>query len=185
MKYCPACNFTFSDSHSVCDFDGNELVQGPEPKSLMRVPQPFSHRRPGLRKPMLLTSLAVLGLFVSAVFIGYLESPAPSIPALVKDQKSQQSSPDLTPIAKTSGQLVDAESTAAPSRIVSSRTVRRSRNRAMIASTARLHRKSADSSRHPVVARTQDSKRTSNEKSPKIVAVLKTTWRVLKKPFDF
>ncbi|HEX5702133.1 MAG TPA: hypothetical protein VFX97_02815 [Pyrinomonadaceae bacterium] len=150
----------------------------------MRVPQPFSHPRPGLKKPMVLTSLAVLGLFLSAVFIGYLESPAPSI-AIVTDHKSQQSSRAVTPVAKTDGQLAHDKSTVSPSRIVSSRTVRRSRNRSATPSTARLHRKSADSSRHAVVARTQDSKRTSNEKSPKIVAVLKTTWRVLKKPFDF
>ena len=87
MKYCPACNFTFSDSNRVCDFDGTELVQEAERQSLMTLPKRLPHSRPGLKKPMLLTSLAVLGLFLSAVFIGYLESPAPSIPAIVKDQE--------------------------------------------------------------------------------------------------
>ncbi|MGZ5434967.1 MAG: hypothetical protein ACXWID_02350 [Pyrinomonadaceae bacterium] len=182
MKHCPTCNFSFPDVHRVCDFDGTELVLDPERQSLVKVKPRFSYPRPGLRKPMLLTSLAVLGLFLSAVFIGYLESPAPSIPAVVKDQDIQHSPRGLTPIARTSGELAEDKLTGAPSR-----TASRSRNRSVVSSTARLRRKSAaDSrSRNEVIARTQDSKRTSNEKSPKIVAVLKTTWKVLKKPFDF
>ena len=202
MKHCPECNFTFPDFHRVCDFDGTELVLDPERQSLMKVNSRHSYLRLGLKKPMLLTSLAVLGLFLSAVFIGYFESPAPSIPAIVKDQESRHSSRNLTPIAKRSEQLAEDKLATAPSRTVSSRIVRRSRNRSVISSTARLRRKSAaDSSRNEVIARTQatplrhsraarlawtqDSKRTSNDKSPKIVAILKTTWRVLKKPFDF
>lgn len=182
MKHCPTCNFSFPDFHRVCDFDGTELVLDPERLSLVKVKPRFSYPRPGLKKPMLLTSLAVLGLFLSAVFIGYVESPAPSIPAIVKHQETQHSSPGLTPIARTSGQLAEDKVTAAPSR-----TVRRSRNTSAVSSTARLRRKSAadSGSRNEVIARTQDSKRTSNEKSPKIVAVLKTTWKILKKPFDF
>lgn len=181
MKHCPSCNFSFPDFHRVCDFDGTELVLDPERQSLMRVNPRRSYPRPGLIKPMLLTSLAVLGVFLSAVFIGYLESPAPSIPAIVKHQETQPSPPGLTPIASTSGQLAEDKLTVAPSR-----TVHRSRKTSAVSSTARVRRKSgADTSRNEVIARTPDTKRTSNEKSPKIVAVLKTTWRVLKKPFDF
>jgi hypothetical protein len=182
MKHCPTCNFSFPDVDRVCDFDGTELVLDPERQSLMKLEPRFSYPRLGLKKPMLLTSLAVLGLFLSAVFIGYLESPAPSIPAVVKDQDVQHSPRGLTPIARTTGELVADKLTAAPSRNVS-----RSRNRSVVASTARLRRKPAVDSRsqNEVIARTKDSKRTSNEKSPKIVAVLKTTWKVLKKPFDF
>lgn len=182
MKYCPTCNFSFPDFHRVCDFDGSELVLDPERQSLVKANPRYSYPRHGLKKPMFLTSLAVLVLFLSAVFIGYLESPAPSIPAIVNTQEVQNSPRSLTPTARTSGQLAEDKLTAAPSC-----TLRRNRNKSVVSSTARLRRKLAvdNRSRNEVIARTQDSKRASNEKSPKILAVLKTTWKVLKKPFDF
>lgn len=178
MKHCPACNFTFPDFHRVCDFDGTELVQDSERQSLMTVPKRFPHSRPGLKKPMLLTSLAVLGLFLSAVFIGYLESPAPSIPTIAKNQ-AEQNSPRVTPVASTTSQSDDVKQKTEPSKRTASRNVR-----VAASSTARLRRKSATDSRsrNEVVAGTRDSKRTSSEKSPRIVAALKTTWKVLKKP---
>ncbi|MFY9622672.1 MAG: hypothetical protein WAM70_00370 [Pyrinomonadaceae bacterium] len=130
---------------------------------------------------MLLTSLVVLGLFLSAVFIGYLESPAPSIPAIVRNQ-AEQNSPRVTPVASTTSQSDEVKKKTEPSKRTGSRNVR-----VAASSTARLRRKSATDSRphNEVVARTPDSKRTSSEKPPRIVAVLKTTWKVLKKPFDF
>ena len=181
MKHCPACNFSFPDSQGVCDFDGTELVQDPERQALMKVKPRLSPSRPGLKKPMLLTSLAVLGLFLSAVFIGYLESPAPSIPAIVKDQEAQNSPRNPTPVARTSGQPAERQKTNQPLK----RTVRSQNN--LAASTARLRQKDFAERRlrNNDIARTRDSKRTSNEKSPKIAAILKGTWRVLKKPFDF
>ena len=179
MKHCPACNFSFPDSQRVCDFDGTELVLDPERQSLMKVAQPRVFPQPSLKKPMLLTSLAVLGLFLSAVFIGYLESPAPSIP-IVKNQEAQTSQPNSTP-ATTNGQVAEVKKTIEPSK----RAVSRSRNKSAV-STARTRQTNAESRpRNDEIARTQDSKRPSSEKSPKIVAVLKTTWKVLKKPFDF
>ena len=179
MKHCPACNFSFSDSHRVCDFDGTELVLDPERLALMKVKPRLSHARPGLKKPMLLTSLAVLGLFLSAVFIGYVESPAPSIPAIVREQEALNSPRNLTPVARTTA---DVKKTTEPLK----RAVGRSRNNLAV-STARLRQKDVVEirPRNDVIVRTRDSKRTSNEKSPKIAAILKTTWRVLKKPFDF
>jgi hypothetical protein len=181
MKHCPACNFTFPDFHRVCDFDGTELVQDPERQALMRVPKRFPHPRRSLKKPMLLTSLAVLGLFLSAVFIGYLESPTPYIPAIVKNQEVQNS-PRLTHVARPTSQSDHVKKKTEPSKRTGSRSVR-----VAVSSTARLRQRSiADSrSRNDVIERTRDSKLTSAEKSPKIVAILKTTWKVLKKPFDF
>ena len=116
MKHCPECNFSFPDFHRVCDFDGTELVQSPERQSLMTVPKHVPHPRLGLKKPMLLTSLAVLGVFLSAVFIGYLESPAPTIPALVKDQEVQNSARGLSPSDKTTEQVAKVKKTAGPSK---------------------------------------------------------------------
>ena len=181
MKHCPECNFTFPDFHRVCDFDGTELVLDPERQSLMRVNPPPSNARPGLKRPMLLTSLAVLGLFLSAVLIGYLDSPAPSIPVIVKNQDGFNSPRDLTPTARTTEETTEIKKATEPSKS----TVHRRRNPSAGAATARLRRK-ATAARDEVVARTENSKRPSSEKSPpKVVAILKTTWRVLKKPFDF
>ena len=180
MKHCPACNFSFPDSQGVCDFDGTELVLDPERQSLMKVKQPRAFPQPSLKRPMLLTSLAVLGVFLSAAFIGYLDSPAPYVPS-VKNEETQNSQRDQTPVAKTTGQLAEVKKTSEPSK----RAVSRSRNKSAV-STARLRQRNAESLlRNDEIARTRDYKRTSSEKSPKIVAVLKTTWKVLKKPFDF
>jgi hypothetical protein len=181
MKHCPTCNFSFPDVHRVCDFDGTELVLDPERQSLIKVPKRFPRPRPGLKRPMLLTSLAVLGVFLSAVLIGYLESPAPSIPVVVKNQEAEKSHGRPTPLAKITD-LAEAKRTTEPSKRAGSRKVKSAGS-----STARLRQKAVTDSRfrNDVIARTRDSKRTSGEKSPKIVAVLKTTWKVLKKPFDF
>jgi hypothetical protein len=180
MKHCPACNFSFPDTQGVCDFDGTELIMDPGQQSLMKVKQPRAFPQPSLLKSMLLTSLAVLGIFLSAVFIGYLESPSPSVPT-VKNQEAQKSPPNLTTVAKTTGPVAEAKKTNEPS----TRTVSRSRNKSAF-STARLSQRHTENRpRNEEIAQTRDSKRTSSEKSPKIVAVLKTTWRVLKKPFDF
>lgn len=181
MKHCPACNFSFPDFHRVCDFDGTELVADPERRSLMKVPKRFPPPRRSLKTPMLLTSLAVLGVFLSAVLIGYLESPAPSIPVAVKNQETQNSPRSLTPVARPTSQLAEVKKTIEPSK------PDRSRTRKLAVSTARLrHKNVADSRSKSEVATTRaDSKRPSNDKSPRIVAVLKTTWKVLKKPFDF
>ena len=185
MKHCPECNFTFPDFHRVCDFDGTELVLDPERKALMKVEPRLSHSRTGLIKPMLLTSLAVLGVFLSAVFVGYLESPAPSIPAIVRNEETENAPRSVTTVERPTSQSdvkKDVKKT-----LTSKRTGSRS-VKVAASSTARLHRKSAPDSRsrNEVIAYTQDSKRTSSEKSPpKVVAILKTTWRFLKKPFDF
>lgn len=189
MKHCPECNFTFPDFHRVCDFDGAELVLDPERKALMKVEPRLFHPRSGLIKPMLLTSLAVLGVFLSAVFVGYLESPAPSIPAIVRNEETENAPRSLTPVATPTSQSDDLKKDVkndVKKTLTSKRTG--SRSVKVAASSTALHRKSAADSRarNDVIAYTQNSKRTSSEKSPpKVVAILKTTWRFLKKPFDF
>jgi hypothetical protein len=180
MKYCPACNFTFPDSHVLCDFDGAELVQDSQQQSLTKVPKRSPHPRFGLKKAMLVTSLAVMGLFVSAVIIGYLKSPIPSIPVIVKNQ-GRQDAPLQTPVSSTSSPSENVEKTE---------PLKRTGNRSLrVASSSkpRLRQRPVadDRSRNDVIARTEVPKHSSSEKSPKVVAILKTTWKVLKKPFDF
>src|SRR5687768_16455432 len=91
MKQCPTCHFTFADFHHVCSFDGTDLVPYEKPQSLMRVAQPPAQPRLSLKPSMSLTSVAVLTVFLSAVLIGYLKSPNPSIPAVVIQERDANS----------------------------------------------------------------------------------------------
>ncbi len=181
MKHCPACNFSFPDFHRVCDFDGSELVSDPERKSLVKLPPQPEPRRPSLKSPMLWTSLAVLGVFASAVAIGYLESPPPSIPAVTNKFETRNSDARLADIPKSS-----TESTGAKKAARTSKRMTRNRDALVVSANARLRQTVADNRfRIPAVAQEHNVKRSSGESSPKLVAILKTTWKVLKKPFDF
>src|SRR6476620_2178705 len=82
MKHCPACNFSFSESHFVCDFDLADLVRESESLALIRLPTRRSFARRFMRSPKTLTALAILGLFVAAVFIGHQQTTLRSSPAL-------------------------------------------------------------------------------------------------------
>src|SRR5687768_12474246 len=96
MKHCPTCHFTFADFHNVCTFDGTELVAYEKPQSLMRVAKPPAHPRFSLKPSMSLPSVAVLTVFLSAVLIGYLKSPPPSIPAVVTQERDSNSASSST-----------------------------------------------------------------------------------------
>jgi hypothetical protein len=200
MKHCPKCNFSFPDFHHVCDFDGTELVLDPEPRSLMRVPQPSRPRR-SLKSSALLTSLAILALFLSAVLIGYFQSPDKSIPA-VKDQRAPNSLGSATPVARASEQSAARAKTpnASKRRSVTGAQASRLRlNKLRGSSSAsqpkastpqsltRVHQRSSDRDRSgkSEIAGRRDSQQVSDKKEPKLTAILKTTWNVLKKPFKF
>lgn len=200
MKQCPMCHFTFADFHRVCTFDGTELVPYEKPQSLMKVAQPPTHPGLSLKPSMSLTGVAVLTVFLSAVLIGYLKSPNPSIPAVVMQERDANSVSSST----RAGRIT--EPFPAETKIAARATrVRGNQNRRVATSnvplevarvvvrspsptiaqqrevpqTSRVYRPDA------TIARRQEVPRASREKSPKVVAILKTTWKVLKKPFDF
>ena len=189
MKHCPECNFSFPDFHQVCDFDGTELVADPERPSLINAsPRPSRFRRI-LKSPMLLASLAMLVLFLSAVLIGYYDS---TIPPVVKDPPS----PPSLSVARDSTQSPALIKTPVPSKQSGIRNLNRSpgsssaslrRQVAAPRSVARLHQKTSVSKRaqKSEIARRRDDQQSSEEKEPKLTAILKATWNVLKKPFRF
>ena len=164
----------------------------------MKVAQPPTHPRLSL-KPMSLTSVAVLTVFLSAVLIGYLKSPNPSIPAVAIQERDANSVSSTTRAGRTEG--IGAES----KRIARATRVRGNQNRRVATSKAPLKvtrvvvrppspaiarpREVPQTSRtyppHAPIARRQEVPKASREKPPKVVAILKTTWKVLKKPFDF
>lgn len=199
MKQCPTCHFTFADFHSVCSFDGTELVPYEKPQSLMKVAQPPTHSRLSLRPSMSLTSVAVLTVFLSAVLIGYLKSPNPSIPAVVIQERDANSVSGSTRAGRT------AEIGTESKRIARATRVRGNQNRRVATSKVPLEvtrvvvrspsptiarpREVPQTSRvyppNAVITRPREGQQASRGKSPKVVAILKTTWKVLKKPFDF
>jgi hypothetical protein len=200
MKQCPTCHFTFADFHSVCTFDGTELVPYEKPQSLMKVAQPPPHPRFSLKPSMSLTSVAVLTVFLSAVLIGYLKSPNPSIPAVViqeRDANSESSSnradriiEPLTADTRTAARanrvrgnqnrrVATSKKSLEVTRVVvpsPSSTIVRPRE---VPQTWRVYPPTA------TVARQREVQPASRDKPRKVVAILKTTWKVLKKPFDF
>ncbi|HEY8204985.1 MAG TPA: hypothetical protein VIF81_09685, partial [Pyrinomonadaceae bacterium] len=133
---------------------------------------------------MLLTSLAILALFLSAVLIAQFESatepvpvvkeqPSPNSPGIANSvaQDAEQSPAQIkTPATSTRGSITTSPGSSAAS----------ARRRATTARTlARVHnrRLNVTRSQKTEVARRTDAQRISNEKQPKLVAVLKTTWR--------
>ncbi|MCM3902960.1 MAG: hypothetical protein ND866_14735 [Pyrinomonadaceae bacterium] len=79
MKHCPQCEFTFDDRQELCDFDGSELRVVPEKppsfKSVSLAPAAsgLSVRRL-VRSPAGLAVLAVTGVALSALLIGYYDA---------------------------------------------------------------------------------------------------------------
>jgi hypothetical protein len=137
--------------------------------------------------------LAVLAVFLSAVAIG-LKLPAPTIPVV----KQSPASRAIAPVrASASPQLPDRSDSPTPStreniaRLNSSTrsTPAASRGRRRTSGgMARLRQRTSteNSSRIPEATRQANrEQRSKEENDPKLVAILKTTWNVLKKPFKF
>ena len=181
LKYCPRCNFTFADFHHVCDFDGAELISAPEPSNGSR----RSLLRRCLKSPALLAAVGLCAVVSSAFLIGYFEvvnqttsivktEPAPALPATALPAAPDTQSPAMNETA-----------------IVSQRKSRRStessstrRPRTASATGARIRPQPRNAKRSETARRTE-SQQTANKKDPILTAMLKTTWRVLKKPFSF
>lgn len=231
MKHCPACNFSFPDFHRVCDFDGTDLIQDPEPLSLV-IPQPSRFRRT-LRSPLFwggaLAFAAVSNAFLFSLYDAGSQStpaakaqPSPvsqaSIGSLIPSAQARESTA-LTrkPVLSTrsrSGTLGRPLWHAHLARVPSSnvrqrREVKTARIRprpqttfvaaqpsravtptkpAPLATISREVLKPNGANTTPQkaeVAQRKDPQQTSRENDPKLVSMLKTTWRVLKKPFKF
>jgi hypothetical protein len=200
MKQCPTCHFTFADFHRVCTFDGTELVPYEKPQSLMKVAQPPPPPRLNLKPSMSLTSVAVLTVFLSAVLIGYLKSPNPSIPAVVFRERDANSVSSSNRDGSSTEQFTSETRTAARATHARGNLKRRHTTSAVRPAVNRVDNRSLNATvprqrevqqtlrvypPHATIARRPEVPKASREKSPKVVAILKTTWKVLKKPFDF
>lgn len=144
-------------------------------QSLVKVPN--RPRRPprNLATPMYLTSLAVLGLFLAAVLFGYLKSPPPTLPAIVQTDGPQEAAPILA-VTETSDDVAVGRWTRARSG---------KQTRTASSAKARLRRETSRLRLAELREIQQEDQETSRDKPTKIAAILKTTWSVLKKPFQF
>jgi len=197
MQQCPTCHFTLADFHHVCTFDGTELVPYEKPQSLMKVAQPTPPLN--LKPSMSLTGVAVLTVFLSAVLIGYLKSPTPSIPSVVIQERDANPVSSSTQANTPQKDVAEGKPVARVTRVRSNQNRRFATSRAPIEVSRVVVRSPSPTIARPrevqptsrvyppaaPFARRQEVSKASREKSPKVVAILKTTWKVLKKPFDF
>ena len=214
MKRCPKCNFSFVNLHQVCDFDGTDLVDEPEtlPVSPGVSALAAATRSPFLRlvkSPVFFTVLALAGILSSLLLMVYYDSANQSN-SIAGNQPSQNSIvspvlPTQTPVQRPAQIKTPATSSRASALSNSKRTEKssstsRSPSGSTSGSTAGSNgRRPATISRSrarlhsPTSARNQpgrsplrrESKDTANKKEPKLTAMLKTTWHILKKPFKF
>ena len=187
MKQCPKCDFTFADFHHLCDFDGTELVPVSEQSSLVKRSPPSRCRRM-LKSPLFSMGAATLGLLASALLIGYYDSVNQSAP-VVQTPTSPASVSSANPVPRVSDQSFVPIKAAVPSKHGASRTSfpKPRRKPTVSHSHARLRQKIAagNHSRKSETARRKEPEPTSPEKEPRLTAMLRTTWRVLKRPFKF
>lgn len=178
MKHCPACNFSFPDFHRVCDFDGTELVPD-EQLSSVNVHTHRSRLRRIFKYPKFLTTLALLGLFLISALVAYLASPTQSIPEVKTKPWTESIRMKPSETATSTRDTVDNSNSVATSNPGERARAWRS--------SARVNKRAPTANRSTAfqIAQRKDAKSTQNDKDPKLVAMLKTTWRVLKKPFRF
>jgi len=182
LKYCPRCNFTFADFHHVCDFDGAELISAAQPVNGSR--PSLLHRC--LKSPVLLASIGLCAVVASAFLIGYFE-------VVNQTTSTVKTEPSLTLPATALPLASDTQSPATnKTALVSQGKTRRStessstrRQRTASATVARLRLQRRNTSKRSEIARRTESPQTASKKDPILTAMLKTTWRVLKKPFSF
>ena len=194
MKYCPSCNFTFPDFHHVCDFDGTELVSASERPALPAASCRQSLLRRCLKWPTLLAALGLIAVVSSVFWIGYLEVVNQTTRVARTEPSTPVSVQEETPPTNSSLPLV-AEVSAPAARDHIRRYVRKSVPTSPSVAKARTETASARLARSPLRPRTKatgsqvaqrlSSQPTPHEKQPLLTSMLKTTWRVLKKPFKF
>lgn len=135
------------------------------------------------KSPVFLAALGLIAVVGSAFLIGYYDvvnqtessattEPSPTqspVIATVEDTQSTQ-----TPVSSPGTRLLQKRSSASSHRLISSR-----------AAVARLHQQTRKIPTKTDLARRSTSEKPAVKKDPILTAMLKTTWRVLKKPFTF
>jgi hypothetical protein len=131
---------------------------------------------------VLLPVIGLIAVVGSAFLIGYYEvvnqtslvktQPPPALagPALPTAQDTQS-----TAVNQTASQEDNQKSTQSPTR----------KQRLASATVARIRRQQRNAPKRSELARRIEPQQSASKKDPILTAMLKTTWRVLKKPFSF
>jgi hypothetical protein len=191
MKRCPKCNFSFADFHDVCDFDGTSLVD--DPATLLVSPgvsalvaatqSPFLRL---VKSPVFLIVLGLAGVLSSLLLMVYYDAANQANP-IVANQPSQNSIVNPVVPKQTSVQPVQippATLSGSSKRTEKSSSTAR-RPATATRSSARLHSSMSARNQSGRSALQRESKDAANKKEPKLTAMLKTTWNILKRPFKF
>lgn len=182
MKYCPRCNFTFADFHHVCDFDGAELLSAPEPPTNG---SRASLLRRCLKSPVLLAAVGLCAVVSSAFLIGYFEVVNRTQPITQTEPSSRIPGPEI-PVVADSKPAQPAQTSIPLTRSAVVHSNRATRQSPSTRTIARLSKpKMKKNSAKAELVRLSNRREVSREKDPMLTAMLKTTWRVLKKPFKF
>lgn len=213
MKLCPQCAFTFEDHLQICDFDGTELSVVPEPvpsfknRSVPATGLPSLFLRVG-RSRVFHGALTFVGVMLSALLIGYYD--AESRTSIDTASNAESRNDMMNPVSQASSETADQtkpEQFAKPRFISTQRTIRADEepsSRAMkLPSTASRTRarfvsatpkREGNSRRYdkgdrelPARKRVTESESESmrRKRDSKVVAILKRTGRILKRPFEF
>jgi len=182
LKYCPRCNFTFADFHHVCDFDGAELSNAPEPPSL-------GPRRSLLRRcfksPVLVAVVGLCAVVSSAFLIGYFEVVNQPQPIAQTEPSLKIPSTEI-PVIADSGSAQPAKTSVPPTRSAVARSNRATKQAASSRTIARFSKSQTKKNlAKSELVQNSNRQEVSQEKDPMLTAMLKTTWRLLKKPFKF
>ena len=219
MKRCSQCEFTFEDYQQFCDFDGTELTVVPEPfPSFKKVSVPAT-LFPSLllrvaRSRVSLALLALAGVMLSALLIGYFESGSqPNVDiasnaesrseAISVPQGPSESSDQAKPEEVAKSRFIstqrmfkaDEESVVSakkkwPATSKSEGNKRRleKANRELLTRNQKMGSQKANSEslarnqKRPEGSKSQSSRQRGDSK---VVAILKKTGRLLKRPFEF
>ena len=225
MKRCSQCEFTFEDLQRFCDFDGTELTVVPEPfPSFKKVSVPatvfpslFLHVA---RSRVSVAVLALAGVMMSALLIGYFEAGSQPNIAIASNAESRNEAISVPQgPSESSGQApeevaksrfistqrtinADEKSVASskkksPSASKPEGTKRRfeKANRELLTRNQKIgsqkaNQKIASQANSESVARNQKvpdggKSQSSKRGDSKVVAILKKTGRILKRPFEF
>lgn len=181
MKHCPACNFSFPDFHLVCDFDGTELVPDRQRFALIKLSPRRSFVRRGLTSAKTLTALAILGLFFVAAFVAFRQTTSRSTRTLLATSVAP---PRMETATASSRELRTSSPSVARSNTPATAPVR-ARSSSPVRSVIRSRPGKGDAHPSPQTQVAHRLGSVPSEKQPKLVVVLKSTWRVLKRPFSF
>jgi len=219
MKRCSQCEFTFEDHLQFCDFDGTKLSVVPEPvPSFKKLSIP-----PGVsasfvlrvvRSHVSLAVMALAGVMLSALVIGYYDSGAqsniePDID-LASNAESRNDMVNLVPQGASETLDQEPEEVGKPTFISTERRIRAEEktssmpaftiSRLSVASRTRVfsttskpegnNRRFEKANRESLA---RNSKRpdgrvsdgSRQHKDSKVVAILKKTGNILTKPFKF